>query len=155
MVAVAVVQGSAEESVELVDVGVVKTAGVLDGGSRRVRDVVHESEDAPLAVLAMRTAAWSSGPSVSAGSRSSSERVTDEGRDQRAGRPHVTRVQVGYEYGIQGAGVREQQTLAPLDPQQVGVPVLLTWWCMSATALQSRPSMRVVQRKITARSRTA
>jgi hypothetical protein len=52
------------------------------------------------------------------------ERLVDHGRDEPSDRPQVADANVCRQDGEQRFGVRELQTLAPLDPDEIGVPVI-------------------------------
>jgi len=81
-----------------------------------------------LAVLASWTSPGSRRPSTSIGNASFVQRSREQLGDATLERAQIADADVGDKEREERAGMDGEQALAPVDPEEVGVPVVAGWW---------------------------
>jgi hypothetical protein len=140
--------------VQLAEVKMCQAASIADGHLTEERHVVHAPQHAAVRGLGQDQLLRAQVSERCWRQALAAEFPLGQLGDQTAGCTQVHCAHAWLEDRKQGGGVREQQALAPVKPEQVGIPVLGIW-CGSGSATRPAPrtaSSFFVHRRITSRS---
>jgi hypothetical protein len=115
-------------AVELVDVNVPEAAGLVDVPADFVRHLVHDAEDVPACSLGEPDFVRFESAERVARKALLEHRASEQLDDAALERAQVVDSDVGDKAREQRTRMRDEEALAPVDPEQVGVPAIAGWW---------------------------